>query len=112
MVRIAQDLEGAVLDNFWYADTVDELLAPLQRPIVEVFCRCEPDVAFERWSGRDRHPGHADHELDPKLARTSFFSRAHTLPLQTLGPVVEVDTEGLVDVASVATRVVEATNRA
>ncbi len=41
MVRVAQDLEAAVLDNFWYADTVDELLAPLPRPVVEVFCRCD-----------------------------------------------------------------------
>lgn len=108
MVRAAQDLDAAVLDNFWYADTVDELLAPLPGPIVEVFCRCDPDVAFERFRHRDRHPGHADHELDPKLARTWFFDRAHKLPLQTLGPVVEVDTERPVDVAVLATRVMEA----
>jgi thymidylate kinase len=112
MVRIAEDVDGAVLDNFWYLDTVAELLAPLPRPIVEVFCRCDPDVAFERFRGRDRHPGHADHDLDPKLARTWFLDRAQTLPLGSLGPVVEVDTERPVDVASVATRVLEAANRA
>jgi hypothetical protein len=36
MVRMAQDLDGAVLDNFWYAETANELLAPLPRPIAEV----------------------------------------------------------------------------
>jgi thymidylate kinase len=112
MVRIGQDLDGAVLDNFWYAETVDDLLAPLPRPIVEVFCRCDPDVAFERFSGRDRHPGHVDRDGDPELVRTSFASRSRMFPLRILGPVVEVDTARPVDVASVAARVVEAANRA
>jgi predicted kinase len=109
MVRIAQDLDGAVLDNFWYAETVDELLAPLPRPIVEVFCRCDPEVAYERFRGRSRHTGHADHERNPDTLRVPFFTRAKKLPLRTLGPVVEVDTERPVDVGSVAKQVVEAT---
>ena len=111
MVRIAQDLEGAVLDNFWYAETVEELLAPLPRPIVEVFCRCDPDVAYERFRGRVRHPGHADQEREPDSVRAPFFSRAEKLPLRTLGAVIEVDTEHPVDIASLAKRVVDATGR-
>jgi len=112
MVRIAQDLDGAVLDGFWYVETVDDLLAPLPRPIVEVFCRCDPDVAYERWGRRDRHPGHADHERDADSIRASFFARAHKLPLAMLGPVVEVDTERAVDMADLATRVAEAARHA
>ena len=107
MVRIAQDLDGAVLDIFWYAETVDELLAPLPRPIVEVFCRCDPEVAYERFRSRVRHPGHADQERDPDTLRAPFFTRAKKLPLRTLGPVVEVNPERAVEVGSVATRVVE-----
>jgi predicted kinase len=107
MVRIAQDLEGAVLDNFWYSETVDELLAPLPRPIVEVFCRCDPEVAYERFRSRVRHPGHADQERDPDTLRAPFFTRAKKLPLRTLGPVVEVNTERPVDVRAVAARVTE-----
>jgi len=108
MVRIAQDLDGAVLDIFWYAETVDELLAPLPRPIVEVFCRCDPEVAYERFRSRVRHPGHADQERDPDTLRAPFFTRAKKLPLRTLGPVVEVNPERAVEVGSVAARVVEA----
>jgi hypothetical protein len=108
MVRIAQDLEGAVLDNFWYSETVDDLLAPLPRPIVEVFCCCDPEVAYERFRDRTRHPGHADQGRDPDTLRAPFFTRAKNLPLRTLGPVVEVNTELPVDVASVAARVAEA----
>ena len=109
MVRIAQDLDGAVLDNFWYAETVEQLLAPLPRPIIEVFCRCDPDVAYERFRGRVRHPGHADKELDQDTLRTPFFTRAKKLPLRTLGPVLEVDTERPVNIASLARRVVGVT---
>jgi hypothetical protein len=112
MIRIAQDLDGAVLDNFWYAETADELLAPLPRPIVEVFCRCDPKVAYERFRRRNRHPGHADDERDADSIRAGFFARADKLPLGTLGPVVEVATERPVDVASVVTRVLEAATRA
>jgi thymidylate kinase len=112
MVRIAQDFEGAVLDNFWYGETVDELLAPLPRPIVEVFCRCDPEVAYERFRGRVRYPGHADPERNPDSVRAAFFTRAKKLPLRTLGPIVEVNTERPLDVALVATRVAEAANRA
>jgi hypothetical protein len=112
-VQVARELDGAVLDNFWYADTVDELLAALPRqPIVEVSCRSDPEVACERFRRRARHPGHTDDERDPDSVRAPFFSRARMLPLATVGPVVEVDTERPVDVATVVTGVVEAANRA
>jgi predicted kinase len=108
MVRVAQDLDAAVLDNFWYAETAEELLAPLPQPMVEVFCHCDPDVALERFRRRGRHPGHADQEHPVELQRASFLDRSEKLPLQTLGPVVEVDTERPVDIASLAARVLEA----
>jgi hypothetical protein len=107
MVRIAQDLDAAVLDNFWYAETVDDLLSPLPRPIVEVFCRCAPKVAHDRFRTRTRHPGHVDHERDPELLPV-FIRRSHKLPLRMLGPVVEVDTERPVDVDSLTARVLAA----
>jgi predicted kinase len=112
MVRIARCLDSAVLDNFWYAETVVELLAPLPGPFVEVFCRCDPGVAFDRFQSRDRHPGHADEERDIEPTRAAFFTRADKLPLQMLGPVVEVDTERPVDVAALATRVADAARHA
>ncbi len=68
------------------------------------------DVAFERFRRRDRHPGHADHERAAELQRASFFGQK--LPLQMLGPVVEVDTERPVDITSVAARVLEAAQQA
>jgi hypothetical protein len=92
MVKVAQGLDAAVLDNFRYPETVVDLLSPLPRPIVEVFCRCDPPVALERFRSRPRHPGHADHE-NPGLLLGSFVSRGQTLALRLLGPVIEVHTE-------------------
>jgi hypothetical protein len=91
---------------------VVELLAPLPGPFVEVFCRCDPVVAFERFQHRDRHPGHADQERDVEATRAPFFTRAEKLPLRMLGPVVEIDTERAVDVAALVSRVAEAARRA
>jgi predicted kinase len=112
LVRLAQDLDAAVLDNFWYAETASDLLAPLSGPMVEVFCRCDPVVALERFESRTRHPGHADAERDPESMRALFVARAHKLPLGTLGPVLEVDTERPVDVDALAALVLAAAPRA
>lgn len=97
-----------MVEDAEYAETVDELLAPLPRPMVEVFCRCDPEVAFERFRRRDRHPGHADEERAADWQLASFLDRSQKLPLRVLGPVVEVDTERPVDISAVAARVLEA----
>jgi predicted kinase len=111
LVRLAQELDAAVLDNFWYAETASDLLAPLSGPVVEVFCRCDPLVALERFESRTRHPGHADAERDPESMRALFVARAQKLPLGVLGPVVEVDTERRVDVEALAALVLAAAPR-
>jgi predicted kinase len=108
LVRIAQDLAAAVLDNFWRVETVEQLLAPVKGPFVEVFCRCDPEVALARFEGRERHPGHADAERNPDTTRASFVTRVTRLPLGVLGPVIEVDTEHPVDVDLVASEVLAA----
>ena len=112
LVRLAQDLDAAVLDNFWYAETASDLLAPLSGPMVEVFCRCDPLVALARFESRTRHPGHADVERDSESMRALFVARAHKLPLGTLGPVLEIDTERHVDVDALAALVLASAPRA
>jgi hypothetical protein len=75
LVRLAEDLEGAVLDNFWYRETAHQLLGHLSSPLVEVCCRCEPEVALARFTARARHPGHADDETDEEVRRASCVAR-------------------------------------
>jgi hypothetical protein len=109
LIRIAEDLDGAVLDNFWRAETAQVLLAPFAGAMIEVSCRCDPETASRRFYSRVRHPGHADEEADEPERRESFFK--HTFPLATLGPVVEVDTESPVDASTVAEQVRTAAKR-
>lgn len=106
MVEIAARLPSAVLDNYWYEATVRELLAPLPGPVVEVYCRVDPELARERWQARQRHPGHAD-ALNPTSTRST-----RQFPLGMMGPVVEVDTSRPVDVTTVAAQVSSAMSAA
>ncbi len=69
MVAIAAALDAAVLNDHWYSDTVEELLAPLPGPIVEVYCRVDPSVSRSRFQARTRHPGHADEQRHPQIAK-------------------------------------------
>jgi len=106
LVEIAVALDAAVLDNYWHRETVERLLAPVQAPMVEVYCRVDPAVARLRFQARTRHPGHADDERDPEAVGLSFL--ASRFPLGMLGPVIEVDTESPVDVVALAAEVIAA----
>jgi hypothetical protein len=96
-----------VSDNYWYPKTVQQLLAPIEGPMVEVYCRVDPAVARARFEARTRHPGHADDEAEPP-DDARLASLARKFPLGMLGPVIEVDTAFPVDVAALAARVIAA----
>jgi predicted kinase len=108
LVRIAVDLDSAVLDNFWRPATAPSLLAELRRPIVEVYCRVDPEVAWSRFRSRTRHPGHADSERDADRSRQSMLDER--FPLGMLGPVIEVHTESPVDISALAARILAGTS--
>ena len=112
LVRIAAALDACVLDNYWRPETVEQLRAAVHAPMVEVFCRVDPAVAADRFLARVRHSGHADAERDPEDVRRASVAVAGRFPLNTLGPVVEVDAESPVDVAALAAEVLAAVSRA
>jgi predicted kinase len=102
MLAAAGDVDAAVLDNFWHPEAVEAAIAPLAGALVEVCCTCPPEIAYERFRRRRRHPGHADDENVAKAE--DFIAYAELLPLR-VGPVIEVNTNGPVDVGAVAERV-------
>ncbi|MEM9603247.1 MAG: hypothetical protein AAGA11_10320 [Pseudomonadota bacterium] len=71
---------------------------------VELHCHCDPDVALARFSARRRHRGHGDAQRDTAALARSFHEQAALGPLG-LGPLVQVDTHGAVDVEAVARQV-------
>jgi predicted kinase len=91
---------GAVLDcNFRRSLAVADLRR-LPGAVVEVFCRCDPDIAWDRYEARAgaRHPGH----FDEARARAQPWGEEMTEPVAGGWPVLEVDTtRGEVDLGAV-----------
>lgn len=63
----AQRSAGAVLTSWWrhpqsrsVSGTPTSWLAALPGLLIEVHCRCRPEVAVARFLARNRHPGHCD----------------------------------------------------
>ena len=95
LLATARELPGAVLDSTWY-DYTHPLVDRLPGPKVEVRCRVPPSVARARYQQRVRDPRHRDDQRSVG----ELWGRPAT-PLG-VGPLVEVDTSGRVDVPAIA----------
>lgn len=95
---------GAVLDSTSYPYSVPALRA-LPGRLVEIRCRCPGDIVRARYATRSptRGPGHFDDQRPDQ----ELFSEHHLTPLG-LGPLIEVDTSGDVDVERVVAQVLAA----
>jgi predicted kinase len=97
MLRVARSCPGAVLDSTWF-DYALPLAAALPGPLVEVHCIVPLHVARARYRGRARfrHAGH----LDASRSAQELWGEPSRAP--ELGPVVEVETSGPVDIPELA----------
>lgn len=102
LYRLASVTPVGVLEAMFQRDAALVDLVALDRPLVEVHCRCEPEVAiarFQRRANTDRHPGHLDHRQPTnKLEQLIDDCSA---PLGLGGSLLELDTSGPVDVEAV-----------
>ena len=96
-LRVARRCPGAVLDSTWY-DYTRPLVAALPGPVVEVRCVVPLEVARSRYYARaaTRHAAHLD------LLRDEAELWGEPVRPLGVGPVVEVDTTGPVDIPAVA----------
>jgi predicted kinase len=95
MLRVAARCDGAVLDSTWFEYTRPGVLR-LPGRVVEVCCVLPLGVARARYRARTRNATHRDLERDDaELWGTPFT------PLG-IGPRVDVDTSGPVDVPALA----------
>jgi cytidylate kinase len=95
----AQSPIGAVIEsNFHRSIAVAELEA-LPGNVIELFCRCRADVAWDRYRSRarTRHAGHFDHDR----TRDELWNEEVAEPVAGAWPLLEVDTNTPVDVAAV-----------
>jgi predicted kinase len=98
LLGAARGCPAAVIDSTWYP-YAEPLARSLPGPVVEVRCRVTREVARERYLRRVRDPRHLD-----GLRDEAELWGEEVAPLG-LGPLLEVDTDGAVDVAAVAAEV-------
>ena len=95
----AQSSIGAVIESNFYRSVAATELMNLPGHVVEVFCRCSAEVAWDRYRSRSgtRHAGHFDHER----TRDELWNDQVAEPVAGAWPLLEVDTESPVDIAAV-----------
>jgi predicted kinase len=104
MLAVARSsVVGAVLESNFYRSRAREPLSQLPGPVVEVFCRCDREVAYERYRRRaadERRRGY----FDDIRTRAEIWDDEVARPVDGGWPVLYVDTEGPVDTAALAAR--------
>jgi hypothetical protein len=106
----AQQSLGAVIVSWWRhpasvqsTGTETAWLADLPGAWVEVYCRCRPSIAVDRFLARRRHPGHLDRDKT-RAAERLRFEQLHALGPLGLGRLITVDTERPVDLPALLRR--------
>ncbi len=114
LATLVEQAYGAVLTSFWRhrgdggsSGTPSEWLAQLSSPIVEVHCRCHPELAARRFFGRSRHPGHLD-AVRSREALLAQFRRVEERGPLGVGRLIIIDTTIWYDTASVIQEVMGA----
>ena len=94
----ARASEAAVLVSHWRPPGLDTQsgtpLCWVDNPttrVIQVHCRCSPEVAAQRFIHRRRHPGHADKLRSGDGVLQWMRNYATHLPLE-LGLLIEIDT--------------------
>jgi hypothetical protein len=95
----AESPVGAVLESNFYRSVAAGELGSLPGVVVEVFCRCSEQTARERYRRRagTRHAGH----FDTRRADDELWNDEICEPVAGGWPVIEVDTNGPIDIEAV-----------
>ena len=92
----AESPGGAVLESVWHRSYALDELRRLPGQVVEVFCRCDPVLAAERYAVRagSRNAGH----FDAERVTAELWNDEVARPVAGGWPVIEIDTAVPVDV--------------
>jgi predicted kinase len=102
LYAVAAQTRGAVLESVWHRSRALPDLQRLTGPKVEVFCRCPAPVAAARYARRTgRAPGH----LDALRTAGEIWNDEVAQPVAGGWPVLEVPTEGPVEIGPLLERV-------
>ena len=103
LLAVAAEAPAAVLESVWHRSYAVADLGNLPGSLVEVFCRCDPAIAAERYARRagTRSAGHFDAERTIAELWNDDVAR----PVAGGWPVIEVDTTARVDITSLVERI-------
>jgi predicted kinase len=103
LLAVAAEAPAAVLESVWHRSYAVADLGDLPGSLVEVFCRCDPAIAAERYARRagTRSAGHFDAERTIGELWNDDVAR----PVAGDWPVIEVDTTTRVDITSLVERI-------
>ena len=97
--RQAVTSQRAVIASWWRhprstaaSGTPTAWLTSLPGELVEVHCRCSPNVATDRFVSRNRHSGHLDGRYNHLELLANFEEQSLLGPL-AFGRIVQIDTE-------------------
>jgi predicted kinase len=103
LLAVAAETAGAVLESVWRRTYARDDLGRLDGSIVEVFCRCRPEVAARRYALRagTRDAGH----FDAERTIAELWNEEVAQPVAGGWPVIEIDTSRPVEVGPLVTRI-------
>jgi hypothetical protein len=105
---VAAETGGAVLESVWRRSRARAELGRLPGHIVEVFCRCDPQLAAQRYALRagTRAAGH----FDAQRTLAELWNGEVGQPVAGGWPVIDVDTSGPIEVAPLIAHIRAAAN--
>jgi hypothetical protein len=103
LLAVAAETSGAVLESVWHRSYAQAVLRLLPGKIVEVFCRCDPQIAAQRYALRagTRAAGH----FDAERAMGELWNDDVARPVAGGWPVLEISTNDPVEVGPLTARV-------
>ncbi len=103
LLAVAEEARCGVLESVWHRSRAAPELRRLPGAMVEVFCRCDREVAARRYRARSasRMSGHFDAQRAPH----EIWNDEVAVPVAGGWPIVEADTNNTVNVEQVVAQI-------
>ena len=107
MFDLVREFTGdVIIEAHFHRGVAEADLRGLGRPLVQVYCECPVELAWQRYCERrddpGRHPGHLPEHQDESA--TAGWRTGEAQPLDIEAPLLVIDTSRIVDIGEVASR--------